>query len=125
MTTDNIIAANGRRLLDALAAWPSAPDNGAVLAACDQVKAAADPASAVVRAECELADAVETAVDLGNSAVAWAAVRDAMRKSNTTIKQATRLAFEQELAKLTLDNLNAEHVDALAEVGRALRAGQG
>jgi len=123
--TPTTTTANAQRLLDALDAWPSASDNARVLAVCDAVRAANDPADPVSRAQTELAAAIAAAVDLGNSAVAWEAVRDAMRKSNATISQATRQAFQQELDKLNIAALNADHVDALAEVGRALRAGQG
>ncbi len=120
MTDPATIAANSRRLLEALAAWPSAPDNSAVLGACDAVKAANDPSNAVSRGETELADAIETAIHFGDYAIAWEEVQAAIRKSNQVMDQATRQAFEAELDKLDPNHLNAEHVDALAAIGREL-----
>lgn len=122
MTHPTNTAANGRRLVAALEAWAAAPDNAAVLDACAAVKASHDPADRVSRAEVELADAIETAVEIGDSAVAWEAVSDAMRKSKAVMHQATRQAFEHMLDTLTLDNVTAEKVDALADIGRQLNA---
>lgn len=121
MTTNPTdIAANGRRLLDALQAWPTAPDNAAVLAACAAVRAANDPADPMARAECEVADAIEVAVDIGDSAVAWENVQTAIQKSNAVMRQANERAFKDLLDKVAFNNVTAAKVDQLADVGRAL-----
>lgn len=119
MTNTTTIAANGRRMLEALEAWPSAADNAAVLAACDAVRAANDPADRVSRAECALADAAQRAVVLDDPG-AWQDLKDELQHSNDVMRAANARAFERELDKLDPNNVTAEKVDALADIGRTL-----
>lgn len=120
MTTDpNTIAGNGRRLLDALEAWPTAADNSAVLAACAAVRGANDPADRLSRAECALADAVQRAVVL-NDPGAFQDLRDELQHSSAVMHEANVAAFQGMLRQLDFDTVTAAKIDQLAAIGREL-----